>query len=382
MFKGRLFTPGPTPVPEEVMLAMAKPIIHHRHQEFIELLTRVNENLKYLFQTQQDVYILTSSGTGAMEAAVCNLLSQGDVALFVNAGKFGERWGEICLAYGVHAEEIIVEWGHSVDPKEVERRLKLNPNIRTVFVTQSETSTGVVQDVREIARIVHSSSDAIIVVDGITSIGALEMRMDEWHIDVAVTGSQKGLMIPPGLAFIAVSDAAWKRVERSQLPKYYFSLQRAKDAVQSEGTPWTPAVSLCVGLDIALEMIRKEGIERIWERHHRLASAVREGCTAIGLQLLARSPSNALTAVKIPSGIDDKTLSKTLKTNYGITIAGGQGAYKGKLIRISHLGYYDELDAVSVISALEMALADCGWKVEAGTGVTAVQTVFRSRSHV
>ena len=380
MYKRRLFTPGPTPVPEHVMLAMAKPIIHHRHQEFTELFKRVNENLKYLFQTRHDVYTLTSSGTGAMEAAVCNLLSPNDVALFVSAGKFGERWGEICAAYGVQTEEIRVEWGHAVDPKEIEQRLLKRRQIRVVFVTHSETSTGVAQDVKEIARIVKSSSNAIVVVDGITSIGSLEMRMDDWNIDVALTGSQKGLMIPPGLAFIAMNDSAWTLVEQSSLPKYYFSLKKAKKALPSEGTPWTPAVSLIIGLDVALEMIRQEGIEHVWSRHLRLATAVRAGCKAVGLQLLAKSPSNALTAVWVPSGMDGKKLSQTLKNDYGITVAGGQGDLKGKIIRISHLGYYDKLDVVAMISALEMALHDCGWKFETGSGVKAVQTTLQSQS--
>lgn len=355
------------------MLAMAQPIIHHRHPEFGEMFRRVNENLRYLFQTQQDVLTLTSSGTGAMEAAVCNLLSPKDRAIFVNAGKFGERWGEICRAYGVETEEIRVEWGDPVDPKLIVDCLQNHSGTKAVFVTHSETSTGVLHDVQEIARLVRENSDALVVVDGITSVGAVELRTDAWGIDVVITGSQKGLMIPPGLSFITLSNRAWKQAEQSTLPKYYLGLQRAKKALPQNETPWTPAVTLLAGLDIALGMIRQEGIESVWERHALLAKAIRAGSEALGLRLFARSPSNALTAICIPPGLDAKRFSQTLKKTYGITVAGGQGQLKDKVFRISHLGYYDELDAVGVISALEMTLRDCGWRFETGAGVRAVQ---------
>ncbi len=378
MMKKRLFTPGPTPVPDHVMLTMAEPMIHHRHPEFIALFQRVNDNLKYLFQTSQDVFTLTSSGTGAMEAAVCNLLSAGDTAVYVNAGKFGERWGELCRAYGVRAVEILVQWGHSVNVSDVARVLRQHVGCKAVFLTHSETSTGVVQDMQNIARVVRDNSDALVVVDGITSVGALELRMDAWGLDVVMTGSQKGLMIPPGLAFIAFSERAWKRVENSTLPRYYFDLRIAKKAMQNAETPWTPAVSLFVGLDTALQMIRQEGIETVWKRHAVIAEAVRAGCKALGLRLLAACPSNALTAVYFPEGIDAKHFSSTLKQKYAVTVAGGQGPLKGKIFRISHLGYYDVLDAVSIISALEMTLKDCGWKFEHGAGVRAVQSVLAS----
>ncbi len=381
MLKKRLFTPGPTPIPEQVMLAMAQPIMHHRHPEFGEMFRRVNENLKYLFQTQQEVLTLTSSGTGAMEAAVCNLLSPKDRAIFVNAGKFGERWGEICRAYGVGTEEIKVEWGDPVDPRLIVDCLRNHSDIKAVFVTHSETSTGVLHDVQEIARLVRDNSDALVVVDGITSVGALELRTDAWGIDVVITGSQKGLMIPPGLSFITLSDRAWKRAGQSTLPKYYLDLQRAKKALDQHETPWTPAVTLLVGLDIALGMIRREGVESVWERHAVLARAIRGGSEAVGLRLLARSPSNALTAVWIPAELDAKRFSQTLKQTYGISVAGGQGQLKGKIFRISHLGYYDELDAVGVISALEMTLRDCGWRFETGAGVRAVQSQMSKADH-
>lgn len=374
--KKRLFTPGPTPVPESIMLKMAEPIIHHRHPEFQELFTRVHAHLQYLFQTTQPVITLTSSGTGAMEAAVCNLHSPGETAIFVNGGKFGERWGELLRVYGVTAVEITVEWGKSVEPQQIAEALKSYPDARAVYLTHSETSTGAATDVKTIAAVVREQSDALVVVDGITAIGALELRMDEWGIDVCVTGSQKGLMIPPGLAFIALSERAWRRVETSRLPHYYFSLARARKALESKDTPWTPAVSLFIGVDVALQMIRAEGIEQVWARHDRLARAVRSGVRALGLKLLAVNPSNALTAVWIPEGIDAKRFNKTLKEKYHVTVAGGQGTLAGKIFRIAHLGYYDELDMIAVVSALEMALHESGYRITPGVGVKAVQESF------
>lgn len=374
--KKRLYTPGPTPVPESVMLKMAEPIIHHRHKEFTDLFARVNQNLKYLFQTSEDVYTLTSSGTGAMEAAVCNLHCAGDTALFVNGGKFGERWGELLQAYGVTPVEITVEWGTAVAPQAILNALKANPKINAVYLTHSETSTGTATDVKTLASLVHQHSNAIVVIDGITAVGAMELRMDEWGIDVVVTGSQKGLMVPPGLAFIALSKRAWEMVNRSNLPNYYFNLKKAQKAIATSDTPWTPAISLIIGVDAALEMIRQTGVEQVWARHDRLARSIRAGVEALGLKLLSNVPSNALTAVYIPESVDAKQFNKVLKNNYGITIAGGQGHLTGKIFRISHLGYYDELDMITMISALEMTLQECGFEFELGSGIRAAQAIF------
>lgn len=374
--KKRLFTPGPTPVPESVMLRMAEPIIHHRHVEFTELFSRVHQNLQYLFQTPGDVITLTSSGSGAMEAAVANLHSAGEKALFVNGGKFGERWGEILSAYGVEPVEITVPWGESVGTEEIEKALKKHASISAVYLTHSETSTGAATDVRTIARVVRSTSNALTVVDGITAVGAMELRMKEWDLDVVITGSQKGLMIPPGLAFLAASDRAWEKIKASQLPKFYFDLLAARKALQSNDTPWTPAISLILGVDTALSMIRKETLEKVWERHSRLAASLRAAAEAIGLQVLAKNPSSALTALQIPNSIDATQFSSVLKNTFGITAAGGQGELAGKIVRISHLGYYDELDMISVISALEMTLSKCGYRFEAGAGIRAAQMAF------
>ncbi|MBI3578096.1 MAG: alanine--glyoxylate aminotransferase family protein [Ignavibacteriales bacterium] len=374
--KKRLYTPGPTPVPESVMLKMAEPIIHHRHKEFTDVFARVNQNLKYLFQTSEDVYTLTSSGTGAMEAAVCNLHRAGDTALFVNGGKFGERWGELLQAYGVTPVDIVVEWGTAVAPEAILNALKANPKISAVYLTHSETSTGTATDVKTLASLIHQHSNVVVVIDGITAVGAMELRMDEWGIDVVVTGSQKGLMVPPGLAFIALSKRAWEMVNRSNLPNYYFNLKKAQKAMATSDTPWTPAISLIIGVDAALEMIRQTGVEHVWARHDRLARSIRVGVEAIGLKLLSNVPSNALTAVYVPESVDAKKFNKVLKNNYGITIAGGQGHLTGKIFRISHLGYYDELDMITMISALEMTLQECGFEFELGSGLRAAQATF------
>lgn len=358
------------------MLRMAEPIIHHRHVEFTELFSRVHQNLQYLFQTPGDVITLTSSGTGAMEAAVANIHSAGEKALFVNGGKFGERWGEILSVYGVEPIEITVPWGESVTTEDIEKALKEHPSVSAVYLTHSETSTGAATDVRGIARVVRSMSAALTVVDGITAIGAMELRMKEWDIDVVITGSQKGLMIPPGLSFLAASDRAWEKMKSSSLPKFYFDLPAARKALQSNDTPWTPAISLVLGIDTALSMIRKETLEKVWERHSRLAASLRAAAGALGLQILAKSPSSALTALRIPKAIDAKQFASVLKNTFGITAAGGQGELAGKIIRISHLGYYDELDMISVISAIEMTLSECGYRFETGAGIGAAQTAF------
>lgn len=377
MIKKRLYTPGPTPVPEQIMLTMAEPMIHHRHPEFQEILTSVNENLKYLFQTDNGVMTLTSSGTGAMEASVANVLSKGDTAVYVNGGKFGERWGEILNAYGLNVVEIATEWGMPVSPEKVLETVKKNPETKALYLTHSETSTGTATDIKAIAEAVHKhNNDIAVIVDGITSVGAMKCQMDEWGLDIVVTGSQKGLMIPPGLAHIAVGKRAWKLIEKSDLPNYYFDLKAAKKALDKNDTPWTPAVTLFIGLEEALRMLREEGIENVWSRHQKLADAIRAGCQALGLKLLSSSPSNALTAVYVPEGVEFKKFNSVIKEKYGITVAGGQGHLKGKIFRISHLGYYDELDMMTMMAALERTLVEVGADIPVGAGLTAAQEVF------
>jgi len=377
MEKKYLFSPGPTMLPPEVLLKMAEPIMHHREPEFEKIFSEIREGLKYLFQTKNEVLIFTSSGTGAMEGAVSNLLSKGDKALVVRGGKFGERWGEICKAYGVESIPIDVEWGRAVDPKRIKEILESDPSIRAVYTQASETSTGVKYPIKEIAEIVKKYDDKIIVVDAITGIGVFDIPMDAWGLDVVISGSQKALMLPPGLSFAALSDKAWGFAERSNLPKYYFDFKKELKSSKKNQSSYTPAISLFVGLRETLNMIRKEGLEGVFRRHEKLASATRAAVKALGLELFApETPSNALTAIKIPAGIDGLKLQDLFFEKFGITVAEGQDRAKGKIIRIAHLGYYERLDMVMVISALEMLLKEMGYAFELGTGVKAAEEIL------
>jgi aspartate aminotransferase-like enzyme len=310
-----------------------------------------------------------------MEGAVANLLSPGDTAIVVRGGKFGERWGELCEAYGVKVVALDIEWGKAVTPQEIETALKNNPQAKAVYVTACETSTGVSVDVKGVAAVVSKTS-AVLVVDAISSLGGVEMKMDEWGVDVVVSGSQKGLMIPPGLAFAALSEKAWKLVKESKCPKYYFDYTKAKKCVEKTDTPWTPAVSLVIGLNEALKMIKEEGLENVLARHAKLAVAARSAMKALGLEIYAKSPANALTAVVVPQGVDGEKMVKNIRSQYGISIAGGQDELKGKVFRLAHLGYMNEFDLVVGISAIEMELHKQGYKLELGKGVKAAQEVF------
>jgi len=377
MEKKYLFSPGPTMLPPEILLKMAEPIMHHREPEFERIFAEIREGLKYLFQTKNEVLTFTSSGTGAMEGAVSNILSTGDKAIVVRGGKFGERWGEICKAYKIEFIPVDVEWGKAVDPKKIEEILRSDPTVRAVYTQASETSTGVRHPIREIAEVVKRFENAAIVVDGITGIGVFDIPMDTWGLDVVVSGSQKALMLPPGLSFVALSDKAWKFVERSNLPKYYFDFKKELKNTKKNQSSYTPAVSLFVALRESLRMIEKEGREAVFYRHERLAEATRQAAKALGLELYAPDfPSNALTAVKFPTGIDGERLKALFFEKFGITVAEGQEQAKGKIIRIAHLGYYDRLDMIMVISALEMLLKEMGHKFELGAGVRAAEEVL------
>ena len=378
MIKKRLFTPGPTPIPEQVMLKMAVPIIHHRSPEFREIFKRVNQNLKYLFQTNQPVLTLTCSGTGGMESTFVNLFSPGDTIISVNGGKFGERWVELPKVFGLNVIEIKNKWGTAPTENEILEALKNNPNAKAVYLTHSETSTGTATDIKLLSKIIRENSDALICVDGITAIGAHELRFDEWGIDACVTGSQKGLMIPPGLAFVCLSERAIEKIEKSQMPKFYFDLKKALKSFYDDDTPFTPAITLIIGVDEALQIIKNEGIENIWHQHKRKAMAIRAGVQALGLKLFTDKPSFAVTPVWLPQEIDWKKFNSALKNIYGITIAGGQEEFTGKIFRISHLGYYDEFDMVTMIAALEMCLHEVGYKFESGIGVKAVMNYFQN----
>jgi aspartate aminotransferase-like enzyme len=332
--------------------------------------------MQEILQTKNQVITLASSGTGAMEAAVSNLLSAGDKALVVAGGKFGQRWGQICKAYGVDASILEVEWGQAIDPDAIKKELEKAADIKAVFTTLCETSTGVRTDIKAIAQITKGHQ-AIQITDAISALGAEEMKMDEWGIDVVVTGSQKGLMMPPGLAFIALNEKAWKLSESSDLPKYYFNLTKARKSLEGNDTPWTPAVNLVIGLVEALKLMQEEGIDNVIKRHENLAQATREAVMALGLKLLApESPSSVVTAVKLPSEIDGIELVKKLRDEYDVWIAGGQADLKGKIIRIAHLGYMNKFDTIVGISALEMALKEMNYKFELGTGIKRAEEIL------
>ena len=375
--KKYLLTPGPTELPSRVLLAMAHPIIHHRAPEFLPVLEQARDGLKWLFKTKNEVLILAASGTGAMEGAVTNFLSKGDKAITVNGGKFGERWGQICKAYGVEANVINVEWGQAVDPEKIKEELKKHPETKAVYFQATETSTGVVHPVKEITKIVHDNSNALVVVDGITGVGVFDLPMDEWGIDILLTGSQKALMLPPGLAFIGISDRAWKLNETSTLPRFYFNFSKELKNIVKNQTAYTPAISLIVGLGESLKMMKEEGLDNVFRRHSLLAEATRKGVQAMGLKLYAaKSPSNSLTAALAPEGLDSGKIISALEKDFGIRIANGQDQAKGKIFRVAHMGYYDKSDILFALASLEIVLNKLGYKVESGSGVGAAEKVL------
>lgn len=377
MKKKYLLAPGPTPVPSSALLSMAEPIIHHRAPEFKPVLQDIREGLKYLFQTKNEVLTIASSGTGGMEGAVANTLSKGDKALVVVGGKFGERWRDICKAYGVETINIDVTWGEAVDVATIKKHLDENPDIKAVMIQASETSTGVMHPVKQIADLVRPRENTILIVDAITGLGVFNLPVDEWGLDVVVTGSQKALMLPPGLAFVSLSDKAIKMMETSDLPKYYFNFKKELKSVVKNSTAYTPAVSLMIGLRDILNMIKQEGLENVFTRHDKLARATREAVKEIGLKLLAPgSPSNALTAVYAPEGIDASDIVKLFREKYGITVAGGQEHLKGKIFRIAHLGYSDIFDVITAITALEMILDELGYSFDKGAGIKKAMEVL------
>ena len=377
MLKRYLLAPGPTPVPSEILLSMAAPIIHHRSPDFLPVLDSAKKGLQWLYQTKNDVLILTSTGTGGMVGAVNNFFNQGDEVLVVNGGKFGERWTKICQAYGLKVEEILVEWGYAVKPEEVEERLKKNKNFKGVFVQASETSTGVYHDIQALSSIVKKYEDTLLVVDAISALVAHDLRTDEWGIDIMVGGSQKGVMLPPGIAFVSVSEKAWKKAETSKMPKFYFNFKKERENLAKNQTNFTSPVTLIIGLNAALQMLQTEGLENVFKRHERLANATRKAVQAIGLELYSKeSPANSVTAIMTPPHIDGQSVYKDLRVKYGITAAGGQDKAKGKVFRIAHLGYSDRFDIITAIAGIEMVLKGMGYPVQLGTGVAVAQALL------
>lgn len=377
MKKKYLLAPGPTPVPPEVLMAMSMPIIHHRAPDFIPVLDAAKKGLQWLYQTKNDVLILSASGTGGMVGTVNNFLSPGDKALVINSGKFGERWTKICRAYSIGVEEIKVDWGYTVKPEEVESVLRKDPSFKAVFVQACETSTGVYHDVKSLGEIVKKLKNTILVVDAISALVAHDIRTDEWEIDVMVGGSQKGIMLPPGLAFVSISDKAWKMSETSKAPRFYFNFKKEKEALAKNQTNFTSPVTLILGLNQALNMLKEEGLNEVFRRHTILAEATRTAMKAIGLELYTKeSPSNSVTAVMAPDGYDGQVIYKNLREKYGITAAGGQDQAKGKIFRIAHLGYADTFDVITAVAGVEMVLKGMGYPVKLGNGVAAAEEIL------
>jgi len=377
MLKRYLLAPGPTPVPSEVLLAMSAPIIHHRSPDFLPVLDAAKKGLQWLYQTKNDVLILCSSGTGGMVGSVNNFFSQGDKVIVINGGKFGERWTKICQSYGLKVDEIMVEWGYAIKPEIVEKKLKKDKDIKGVFVQASETSTGVYHEINALASIVKKYKDTLLIVDAISALVAHDLRTDEWEIDIMVGGSQKGLMLPPGLAFVSVSEKAWKKSETSKLPRFYFNFKKERENLAKNQTNFTSPVTLIIGLNESLKMLQKEGLVNVFKRHERLAHATRKAVQALGLELYSKhSPSNAVTAIMTPPGIDGQAVYKNLREKYGITAAGGQDRARGKIFRIAHLGYVDRFDVITAIAGIEMVLKGMGHPVKLGTGVAVAEELL------
>jgi aspartate aminotransferase-like enzyme len=375
MIKQYLLSPGPTPIPNEVALAMSETMIHHRTPQFNKVFEEARRGLKTLFGTKSDVLMLASSGTGAMEAAVSNLFSPGDKVLVINGGKFGERWLNIANAFGLAPLEVKVEWGQAVNVDAVEKQLKRHPDIQGVMIQASETSTTVLHPVKDIAKLTENGP--LLLVDGVTAVGVLPVPLDEWGIDALVTGSQKALMLPPGLGFIALSERAWQKTKHARLPRFYFDLNLERKNQAKGSGAFTPAVSLIFGLRASLDMMAREGLDRVYARHARMARATRAAAIAMGLKLLAPdSPSPAATGILLPQSINADKVLDYLRDQMGITLAEGQDQLKGKVIRIAHVGYMGAFDVITAIAALEMALRKFGAEMPFGRGVAAAQEVL------
>lgn len=349
-------TPGPTPVPQRIADKMAEPIIHHRTSEYMEVFKEVSEGLKSVFKTKNDCFVFTSSGTGAMEASVVNILSPGDKAIVIVGGKFGERYYEICRAYGIDAVPIKIEWGTSPDPGVVRDAISKNGPVKAVFAELCETSTATVYDIKGIGEVVRNTQAAL-VVDAISGLGADDLETDRWGVDIAVSASQKALMLPPGLSFCSVSEKAWRMVRESRIPKYYYDFNKYKKAKEKDDTPFTPGITLTIGLKEALRVINSRGIDSVIKECAGMAKALRGAAKGLALEVFSIAPSNAVTALKTPEGKDADALIKAIKRK-GITVAGGQDSLKGKVIRVAHMGGITPADVVRVISVIREAMRE------------------------
>lgn len=377
--KFRLLTPGPTAVPEETLLELAKPMIFHRSNEFRAILAEVLADLQQVYCTKNPVIPLTSSGTGALEAALTNSVPAGGKAICLIAGKFGERWKNIAKAFGIESINITVPYGQAVQPAQLEKALADHPDAIAVCSTLSETSTGIGHDIEAFGKIL-AKTPALHIVDSISGLGAMECRTDAWQIDINCTGSQKALMMPPGLAFLSVSEKAWKVIEKNPNPRsFYFDLKKARKSLETSDTPYTPAHTLIRAMRVSLKKILGEGMEAVWARHARYAAAARAGFQALGLDLFPSQPNTALTVVKMPAGIDSSVLLSKLEKQYGLKLANGQDNLKGQIIRLAHMGYIDQFDILAAIAGVELALMEMGHPVEPGKGLAAAQRVFAGR---
>jgi aspartate aminotransferase-like enzyme len=384
MKKKYIMAPGPTEVPPDVLAEASKPVMHHRTPQFRKILTEVLDNMKYVLGTTRNVYIMTASGTGAMETAMANLVSAGDKIIVGTIGAFGDRWETLGKAYGANVVKIAPEWGYALNPAEVKKVLDANPDAVGLFIQLNETSTGVYNDIEALGKLT-ASHKALLVVDGISGIGAQPFYMDKWGVDCIVVGSQKGLMIPPGLAYVSCSEKAWKVVEANKTPKFYFDLKRYEKALTKEkmpDTPWTSAVSLIMQQAVALRMLKEETNEKVWERHAKLSKAVREGMKALGLELFAKeNPAVVLTSVFLPKGLDGKAFMKKMRDEYGISMAGGQGKMEGLIFRLGTLGYTDRFDPIMGMAATEMVLKEMGADIELGKGVKRTMEVLMEEKY-
>ena len=374
--KSYLLSPGPTPLPEEVLTVASEPIFHHRTPRFSQNYMDVTEGLKYVFQTKNDVYILASTGSGAMEAAVVNTLSQGDKVICINCGKFGARWAHIARAYGADVKEIVLEWGEDFSKAQLAEVLQEVPEAKAVFSTLFATSTGALFDIKGFGEVV-SSTQTILVVDGISGLGTTPCPMDDWNIDVLISGSQKAFMTPPGLSYISFSEKAWDLVESSLMPKFYYDAREYRKSLKNKTSPWSPAISLILQQKKSLDIIKSIGLENLIHHHQILGNATRTGVQAIGLDLLPTCPGNVLTAVKVPEGIDGIKLVEIMHNKYKVYIAGAQGSHKGDFFRIAHLGYIGGFDVITGLSALEMTLMDLGYPFEPGQAIKAAEKIIK-----
>jgi aspartate aminotransferase-like enzyme len=353
----QLRIPGPTPCPPEVLEALSKQMVNHRGKEFAEILNNITAKLKTLFQTKNDVFVLTGSGTGSMEAAVVNMLSPGDQVLSASNGVFGDRFATIAEIFGADVKRLKFEWGKPVDPDEVRQALKANPAVKAVLVTYNETSTGVTSDLAAVCSVIKEF-DKLIIVDAISALGSIDMQIDAWQCDVVVTGSQKGWMVPPGLAMVSVSEEAWKAHAEAKMPRFYWDFTQAKSYLEKGQTPWTPAVSIFYALNVSLEMLIEEGVSNIFARHARIAQFTRDGVKSIGLPLFAdeKYASNTITAVKAPDNLNVSKFLQILRDEHDVVLAGGQGSLSGKIFRIGHLGWVTEDDIKQVLDNVTKVL--------------------------